>query len=127
MPESENQPIPGLGQIHADAPAETSLTEDPSSKKEEKKLFGDARRNEEIKAEFHWAFVWLLRAASIAFIAVFLTRMIHFILPETSAQACVHGWLLDTQLQSMDKFFFSGALGALISRYLKEIVPGSGK
>lgn len=114
----------GLNVIGGDLPLPKSV---PSDTKETKELFGsEQRRQERIKRVFHWAFVVLLVVAAAVFILVFVVRALHFILPDNTAENAghyPHCWLDERQLQSIDKFFFSGALGALISRYLGSALP----
>ena len=114
----------GLSVIGADLPPSKSL---PSDSAESKELYGsDKQRQERIKEVFHWAFLALLVVAALVFILVFVVRALHFILPDNTAENAGHGphcWLDERQLQSIDKFFFSGALGALVSRYLGSAFP----
>lgn len=113
--------------IGTDVPAsETSAT----AKAEGKDLFGDKERNEELKRVFHWAFLNLVRVAAVVFLTIFVIRALHFILPENNSANAghrwpPHGWLTDTQLQNLDKFFFSGALGAFAVKYLGAVLPSS--
>lgn len=120
-----DQPIDGLEKIGSDLPA-SDYKVDPASQNEEKKLFGDDRRNETLKEVIHGVFVKFIQIAAGAFMIMFLVRVIHFILPENGADVCVHGWLSETQLQGVDKLFFSGAVGAMISRYMKGIFSDKG-
>lgn len=117
-----SDPIQGLDSIESEV---SRLGAVSSDKKEQKDLFGggDGRRKEEAKQAIHVSFIWLLRVAAILFILVLVVRFLHFILPDTTSKSFVHGWLSDPQLQNIDKFFFSGALGALITRHLKQIIP----
>ncbi len=113
-----------LDQVGKESPPPSKVVTD---KEESKALYGDEQRQENLKQEFHRAFIWLLRVAIVAFLLIFIVRVVHFVLPEN----CIandgklwlpHGWLTDSQLQTIDKFFFSGTLGALITKYLGPIM-----
>jgi hypothetical protein len=123
----QNQPADNLDVIGSDAL--TDLQVDPESKKESQEFFGDIKRREELKQEFHDAYILLLRVAVMGFIVVFLIRILHFVLPENNAANAgswkLHGWLTDGQLAAIDRIFFSGAVGAFVARYVRSIVPGN--
>lgn len=118
----DSDQIEGLTNIGSDVPASGIVVTD---KKEQQNLFGkeDRRRQEEAKQAIHAAFIWLLRAAAVLFILVLVIRVFHFIVPDTASKAFIHGWLSDEQLQNIDKAFFSGALGALLTRHIKQVWP----
>ncbi|MCA8999109.1 MAG: hypothetical protein KDA80_19060 [Planctomycetaceae bacterium] len=90
---------------------------DSSAQKEEGVLFGDAQRTEDKKQTLHNLFVTFVKVATWAFIVVFVVRMIHFVLPTCLA------WLEDTQLQTIDKSLFSGAVGGMIVNYTRNLIP----
>lgn len=114
--------IEGLSKIGSDVASSETLKSD---KKEQNALFGEAdrRRNEEAKQTLHSAFIWLLRVAAFLFVIVLVVRGLHFIIPDSSSSGWIHGWLTETQLQNIDKAFFSGALGALLTRHIKQVWP----
>jgi hypothetical protein len=118
-----NSPTEDLGHYFSDLPDPSSLEEDKDSEKEAKNTFGDTERNEEAKQMLHKILMILLFVGACCLYLVIVVRVLHFILPEYQAKAPwyqPHCWLNDTQLQGIDKFFFSGALGAMVSGYLKE-------
>lgn len=97
--------------------------EDRKSKKEDQKIFGDAERKEHTKQVLHKLVIVLLWIGAACFYAVLIARVLHFILPEVACDCWTpRCWLTPEQLQGIDKFFFSGALGAAIAKYLKDNV-----
>jgi len=60
--------------------------------------------------------MWGLRLAGLGLAAVFLVRLWHLISPE-----CLL-WLSPERISDVDKILFSGALGAIISKYLGPIL-----
>lgn len=129
MPEQPEEFISGLEKIGADLRPDDDCKPDEASKKEAQVLFGDKRRNETLKEVVHGVFIWFIRIAAFSFMLVLLVRVLHFILPEAKAESSgwwPHGWLSETQLQAVDKLFFSGAMGAMISRYLKGVFSEKG-
>lgn len=84
-----------------------SIGEDSNSKKEAKDLY----RSENLKDHLHKVFVIFIYVAFYSFTVVFSVRLIHFVLP-----TCWQ-WITAEQIQSIDKLFFSGALGSLIGGY----------
>lgn len=83
----------------------------------EAKFFGDEHRKEETKQTLHSVFLVFIRIAAFAFIALFVIRMGHFMLPET------YCWLDEKRIQAIDKSLFSGALGGLVMNYIKQAFP----
>lgn len=75
----------------------------------------DFKRSEEIKGDFHHYSLLIIRIACYAIVAIILVRLIHFIIPDDWR------WLLNEDLQLIDKFLFSGVLGALIGRNINKI------
>ena len=102
-----------LSAIGADLPGSDEIKPDSQSGKETKELFGDERRDEHIKHTLHGVFIYLIRVVGFCFIAIFVVRALHYVIP---ARWC---WLSETQLQGIDKSFFSAVLGGLISKYTK--------
>jgi hypothetical protein len=87
---------------------------DDLSRQEESKFSADATRYDEKKQVIHVAFIWFIRVAAFVMIIVFVVRMVHFILPEK------YCWLSAEQIQGLDKFLFSGALGGLVVGSIKQ-------
>ncbi len=92
--------------------SEKPSKEDRQAKKEEKAFF----RGEKIKEEFHFFTIWTLRLAFTLAIFLIIIRMFHFMVP-----TCWR-WLEVEDLQMIDKFLFSGVLGAMIGRHLNKII-----
>jgi hypothetical protein len=84
-----------------------NIGEDSKSKKEAKDLY----RSENLKDHLHQVFVVFVYVAFYSFTLVFCVRLLHFVLP-----TCWQ-WITSEQVQSIDKLFFSGALGSLIGGY----------
>ncbi|MFT3991832.1 MAG: hypothetical protein QM680_10535 [Luteolibacter sp.] len=128
MEVSELDKIGSERATHASLPA--SSVKD--GEKEEAKIFqltGDGRRKEELKQTVHRAFLWLIRIAAGVIILVVIVRVLHLVLPMKSKGwfgwfGC---WLETSQIQEIDKFFFSGALGGLLMKYVGQAVPKDGK
>lgn len=114
--------IDKIDKIGSEISVEASPPSDKLAKQEVKEKFrGDEIRAEEAKQAIHKAFLWFLRVAAFAFIALFIVRMIHFMLPQNWC------WLSAEQTQSIDRFLFSGAIGGLVGNYLKQIFPNGKK
>lgn len=121
-----DEPTPiNLAGIGAGEPPPPQVHPDHTAKQEGKELFGDPKRHEELKQAIHEGVILVLQVAFIAMVVVLLIRVLHFVLPENNASNAggwrPHGWLTDPQLASIDKFLFSGTLGALVSRYLGSV------
>jgi hypothetical protein len=106
-----------------DAPP--GISDDRQARKEEKQLFGDWRRREELRETVHAALVLSLRVALLFFLAVFAVRVLHFILPENNAVNAgtwlPHGWLTEVQLGAIDKFA-TGALGIIVAQFARRFI-----
>lgn len=74
-------------------------------------LDADAKREESKKNVVHNLFVWSIRVIWAVVAFLFVIRSIHFILPESWF------WLNSDQIQSLDKFLFSGAVGAMLGKF----------
>lgn len=85
-------------------------SESKRSDKEQKALFDQQRLK-----TFHWIFIWGVRIAAVSLAAMFIVRIWHFITP-----MCWQ-WLDDTQIQMIDRFLFSGAIGAIVGKYFDEV------
>lgn len=73
-------------------------------------------RDETTRDNIHGIFIWGLRAAAAGLALVFIVRVIHLIGPD-----CIT-WLEPERVSDVDKILFSGALGAIISKYLGPIM-----
>lgn len=98
-------------------PAQPTPVNNARAKIEEEKLFGDSKREQELKQTIHTAikvFIWFL--ISIGFLLAFV-RAIHFIIPEKFF------WLNSNQLQNLDtiaKYLISSAVGGLFIKYINK-------
>lgn len=101
MPEAELQPIID------DVP----LT-DISSNNEKDFLYDAKRREETLKVVVHYITIIAILIVFLVVLIVFLIRVSHFIIPNNWR------WLTDEQIQTVDKFFFSGALGGILTRHV---------
>lgn len=81
-----------------------STGSDGKSKSELKSLFDERQK------VLHWVYVWGIRIAFFCICVVFAIRIYHFITPYSWQ------WLCELQLQVLDKFLFSGVIGALIGK-----------
>ena len=84
---------------------------DGQSDLEDRFLFNARKREETLKVVLHWITMIALVIVFIVLVIVFLIRIGHFILPTD------YKWLSDEQLQTIDKFLFSGALGGIVSKH----------
>lgn len=94
---------------------EPSLPAEGRSAREELNKF---YRHEDLKKHLHKLIKIGIYTAFLAFVIVFVVRLTHLIIP-----ICYH-WLSEEQIQSIDKIFFSGALGGVIGGYLKNKFDG---
>ena len=77
----------------------------------------DKKRNDKLKNVFHWVVVNGIRVAFFIFLAVFLVRVSHLVIPGGLR------WLTESDIQGNDKLFFSGTVGGVIGRYIKVVIP----
>ncbi len=79
----------------------------PSKKaqKEFADLFGEKQK------VLHRVFIVAIQSAAAILGAVLVIRIYHMVMPYSCQ------WLCDFQLQALDKFLFSGVIGALIGRH----------
>lgn len=73
-------------------------------------------RDETTRDNIHGIFIWGLRIAALGLGIVFLVRLFHLVGPECAL------WLEPERISDVDKILFSGALGAVISKYLGPIM-----
>ena len=78
-------------------------------------LFNAKKRQEALKVVIHYITKIAVIVIFIVLVIVFIIRVAHFIIPEE------WHWLTDVQLQTLDKFFFSGALGGIMSKHMGKL------
>lgn len=94
---------------------EELLAPSPKSKKEDDDLF---KAHQKAKRKLiHRIFLIGVSIAAASIGLMFIVRIIHFIAPENTWLY----WLSDEQIQSIDRFLFSGAIGAIVGKYFDEI------
>ena len=103
-------PQPNIPQIQTDVNAASENADNPYRD-------NDLKRHDKLKGVFHWVVVWGIRVAFFIFLAVFLIRVLHLVLPTCNR------WLTDDDIQGIDKLFFSGTIGGVIGRYIKVVIP----
>ena len=114
-----------LSKIGRDAPPIGSIRTDDDAEREAQDLFA---RRWEAKKTIHYCFHLFIKVAAASFLAIFVVRCLHYVLPENKAESgWIHGWLTEGQLQAIDKIFFSGAVGALVTRHMRHILPEAPK
>lgn len=74
---------------------------------------GPDDKSEENKQVLHGAFLLFIRISVYLVALVMIIRMLHFVLPDVCC------WLTEARLQNLDKFFFSGTLGGLVTLFIK--------
>ena len=87
-------------------------TTDKKAKKEEEFF---AKQNESKQKHLHNVVIFAIYIASIGVFALFICRILAFILPDD----CI--WLKPDQIGSIDKFLFSGAIGTILGKYGKQL------
>lgn len=97
----------------ADSISDSPLRDDQAHL-EERELENNHRRAEKAKDTAHYVFVIFIWSAGSAFLLLFLVRMWHFAVPESWC------WLPLDRLQGIDKMLFSGAIGAVLSKYIDQ-------
>ncbi len=103
-------------------PNQEDASEDKLANKEDKGWVDyDGERDEGKKTAIHRVFIITIYGIAIAFGIVFLIRVAHFVMPH-----CWR-WLSDHDIQGIDKLIFSGALGGLVGRFIKDSTPTNGK
>jgi len=88
---------------------------DKKAIKEQDKVFGEHNRSERLKNVTNWAFIFFVVVASVILVGVFAVRMAHL------AISPQYQWLTNDQIQSIDKLFFSGAVGGVLANYYKKV------
>jgi len=86
------------------------------SGQESKKLFEEEERAGLLQQEFHNLLIYGIRISFAIVTVVLFIRIAHLVLPKKWM------WLEADDLQSLDKFFFSGTLGGIISKNLNKVI-----
>jgi hypothetical protein len=94
---------------------ETNIPEDPTSKKERDKYYGEHKRKERFKNVMNWVFICFIIIISIVATGTIGVRIVHLILPPDRQ------WMSAEQIQGIDKLFFSGAIGGILVSYFKKV------
>ncbi len=79
------------------------------SQKEQRALFDGKKAS-----VLHNVYIWSIRVASFCMGVVFVVRIAHLVMPE-----CWE-WLSPERVREVDRFLFSGTMGAIVGRSLKE-------
>ncbi|MFT3676973.1 MAG: hypothetical protein QM781_13850 [Chitinophagaceae bacterium] len=97
------------------------ITEPPSLPRNDRKArkeldayFNEQLRKERLKNVINWLFIFFIITAAVVATLGIAIRLLHLILPESNK------WLTDAQIQGIDKLFFSGAIGGLLTSYFKK-------
>lgn len=92
-----------------------SAVSQTTNREEDTYLFDARKREEALKIVIHYITKTALIVIFTVLVTVFLIRIGHFIIPENLR------WLSETQLQTLDKFFFSGALGGIMTKHISKL------
>jgi len=90
------------------------LHNDKRARKELDAYFNEQLRKERLKNVTNWLFIFFIITAAVVATVGIAIRLLHLILPESNK------WLTDEQIQGIDKLFFSGAIGGLLTSYFKK-------
>lgn len=82
---------------------------------EEKKLY-EIHSDVEIKTHKNRVFIWAIYVIFGIATIILLIRVFHFVMPD---KWC---WLGAVQVQTLDKFLFSGTIGAMIGKYGSKVL-----
>jgi len=88
---------------------------DLKSSQEAEFLYREKKREEDLRVILHYITKIALVVVFVVIVIVLLIRVAHFILPLSCK------WLDDNQLQTLDKFFFSGAIGSLLTKNMNKM------
>jgi hypothetical protein len=88
------------------------VSEDKKSKTEDKEFY----RNEKLKDHLHKILTIFIYIAFSFLMLVFTVRLTHIVVPANWQ------WLMEDQVHSIDKIFFSGAIGSMLGGYFKDKV-----
>ena len=97
-----NSPISDPPATFSDKPPEKTTKK---ARKEAGELFGEKQM------VLHSVFIYAIQFAAAVLGAVLLIRIYHMVAPFKWQ------WMCEDQLQALDKFLFSGVIGALIGRH----------
>lgn len=87
---------------------------DKRARKELDAYFNEQLRKERLKDVINWLFIFFIITAAVVATLGIAIRLLHLILPESNK------WLTEEQIQGIDKLFFSGAIGGLLTSYFKK-------
>lgn len=102
-----------LDRIGSEISDDSHLSE-REAKKERKELFGDDKREEQKKEILHKAFLVFIIVISLLITVIVGVRLLHFVMPDT------YCWLTAERIQNLDKFFFSGTIGGIVTTFIKK-------
>jgi hypothetical protein len=105
-----HNPLHNLDAIRESAPP---ITGDDIAENERSALYADHRRKQRVKNVLNWVFIVFVVITSIIAISIVSVRLLHLALPAGRQ------WLTADQIQSIDKLFFSGAVGGFLVSYFK--------
>ena len=111
-PESDEPPGPNK----VPSVSDESPTPDSLAIKEENRFALIAERQEQIRQSVHGGMILFIRVAIWLTVAVFIIRVLQFVLP-TSWR-----WLTEEQTHDIDKILSGGAFGAFIAKYLSTAI-----
>ena len=107
-----------LRKIFADPDANEVESDDKAQKEEDAlDLTPDQQRDDHKKQVWHTIFIWGLWIFAVCLGIMFVVRILHIILP---ARFC---WLTDAQISSLNEIVFSGLVGTLLGKQMKQIIP----
>lgn len=90
------------------------VTPDKIADQELHKTWSRNQREEREKNAIHYGILALIVAVSVVAIITICCRLLHLMLPDRLQ------WLTETQIQNIDKLFFSGAIGGFVVNYIKK-------
>lgn len=91
---------------------------DKTSHREERRI----NREDQREGVIHAVFIWTIRGIAICLGIMFLVRVWHFVAPYG-----LH-WLCPEQIETLDRFLFSGLVGAVVGKYIDlAMSPGNDK
>lgn len=90
------------------------ICNDKRARKELDAYFNEQLRKERLKNVINWLFIFFIITAAVVATVGIAIRLLYLILPE------INKWLTDEQIQGIDKLFFSGAIGGLLTSYFKK-------
>ena len=92
-------------------------TDDALARQEAQKYRSNKDKREDKEQQtIHWVFIIGTWAAGIAGVIILLIYMLHFVLPERI------NWPTAVQIQQIERIFFSGTVGAILTAFVKKKV-----